>query len=253
MFNAPFRLSANPPQVPENIRTYKGDSAWAYELGTKYSSPDRRLSLAADVFYYDYKDYVGLNSILATGPSFTTIDLNSGDVKSYGVELEASFRPVPQWTITGGGALMHARLKNTDAYTETTGRTLASDRLSFQPDWNFYLDSNYVVPVGRGDLTFNAGLVGKGDRIPASIRQETPEYPGHPELRELKAYVLVNGAITYSIGGIDVSLFANNLLDKKYFESYIEQTTLVLAGLPHSDVGIIGDRRRVGIRTRFKF
>ena len=99
----------NPPQVPENIRTYKGDSAWAYELGTKYSSADRRLSLAADVFYYDYKDYVGLNSILATGPSFTTIDLNSGDVKSYGVELEASYRPLPQWTISGGGALMHGR------------------------------------------------------------------------------------------------------------------------------------------------
>jgi iron complex outermembrane receptor protein len=243
----------NPPQVPDNIRTFKGDSAWTYELGTKYSSPDRRVSLAAALFYNDYKDYIGLNTILATPPTFTTIDLNSGDVKSYGIELEGVFRATPQWTLSGGGSLMHARLSNTDIYTEVTGRTLASDRLSFQPDWNFSLNSDYVVPVGKGDITFNTNLIGKGSRIPASIRQETPEFPGHPPLRELKAYVLVNGSITYEIGGLEVSAFVNNLFNKRYFESYIERTTLVLAGLPNSDVGIIGDKRRVGVRTRFKF
>ena len=243
----------NPPEVPDNIRTFKGDSAWTYELGSKYSSPDRRVSLAAALFYNDYKDYIGLNTILATPPTFTTIDLNTGDVKSYGIELEGVFRATAQWTLSGGGSLMHARLSNTDIYTEVTGRTLASDRLSFQPDWNFSLNSDYVVPVGKGDITFNTNLIGKGSRIPASIRQETPEFPGHPPLRELKSYVLVNGSITYEIGGLEVSAFVNNLFNKRYFESYIERTTLVLAGLPNSDVGIIGDKRRVGVRTRFKF
>ena len=174
-------------------------------------------------------------------------------MESYGVELEGSYRPTRQWTITGGGSLMHARLTNTDIYTETTGRTLSSKRLSFQPDWNFFLNSNYVVPVGNGDLAFDAGLVGKGSRIPASIRQETPEFPGHPELRELKSYVLANGSISYTFGGVEVAAFVNNAFNKKYFESYIERTTLVLAGLPNSDVGIIGDRRRYGVRTRIKF
>jgi len=246
----------NPPEVPDNIRTFKGDSAWTYELGTKYSSPDRRVSLAAALFYSNYKDYIGLNTILATPPTFTTIDLNTGDVKSYGLELEGVFRATPQWTLSGGGSLMHARLSNTDIYTEVTGRTLASDRLSFQPDWNFNLNSDYVVPLGKGDLTFNTNLFGKGSRIPASIRQEIDEPPiagNHPPLRELKAYVLVNGSITYEIGGLEVSAFVNNLFNKRYFESYIERTTLVLAMLPNSDVGIIGDKRRVGIRTRFKF
>ena len=243
----------NPPAVPANLRTYKGDSAWTYELGTKYASPDRRISFAADVFYNDYSNYVGLNSILKTGPSFTTIDLNSGDIRSYGLELEGAFRPTPRWTISGGGSLMHARLTNTDIYTATTGRTLASNRLSFQPDWNFSLNSDYVVPVGKGDLTFDAGLVGKGSRIPASIQQKTPEFPGQPPLQALKPYVLANGAITYRIGGMELSAFVNNLFNKNYFESYIERTTLILAGLPNSDVGIIGDKRRYGVRARFRF
>ena len=246
----------NPPEVPEDIRTFKGDSAWTYEIGSKYTSRDRRVSLAGALFYNDYKDYIGLNTILGLDVGFTTIDLNSGDVKSYGVELEGLFRATPQWTLSGGGSLMHARLSNTDIYTETTGRTLASDRLSFQPDWNFNLNSNYVVPVGRGSLDFYAGLIGKGSRIPASIRQEIDE-PGfegnHPPLRPLKAYVLANTSLTYKIGGIEVTGFVNNLFNKKYFESYIERTTLILAGLPNSDVGIIGDKRRYGIRTRFQF
>lgn len=243
----------NPPAVPANLRTYKGDSAWVYELGTKYASPDRNVSIAASLFYNDYKDYLGLNSILRTGPSFTTIDLNTGDIESYGIELEGVFRVTPEWTLSGGGSLMHARLTNTDIYTQTTGRTLASNRLSFQPDWNFSLNSDYVVPVGDGSITFNANLVGKGSRIPASIRQITPEFPGHPPLTPLSAYVLANGSITYRIGGIEVGAFVNNAFNKKYFESYIERTTLVLAGLPNSDVGIIGDRRRYGIRTRITF
>lgn len=250
----------NPPAVPLNLRTYKGDSAWTYELGTKYTSPDRRLSLAAAAFYSDYKNYIGLNSILGLPVGFTTIDLNSGDVESYGIELEGVFRVTPQWTISGGGSLMRARLVNTDIYSQTTatptdpdGRTLASNRLAFQPDWNFSLNSDYVVPVGSGDLTFNANLVGKGARIPASIRQETPEFPGHPELRELKGYVLTNGSITYRVGNIEVGAFVNNLFNTKYYESYIERTTLVLAGLPNSDVGIMGDKRRYGVRTRIRF
>ena len=45
----------------------------------------------------------------------------------------------------------------------------------------------------------------------------------------------------------------NNLFNTKYYESYIERTTLVLAGLPNSDVGIMGDKRRYGVRTRVRF
>lgn len=243
----------NPPAVPANLRTYKGDTVWTYEIGAKYASPDRRLSLSSALFYNDYRDYVGLNSILATPPTFTTIDLNTGDVKSYGIELEAVFRPTDRWTITGGGSLQHARLSNTDIYTQVTGRTLASDRLSFQPDWNLSLNSDYTVPLGDGNLTFTAGLIGKGSRIPASIRQVTPEFPGHPELRSLKSYILVNGAVTYRNDGFELAAFVNNLFNKRYYESYIERTTLVLAGLPNSDVGIIGNKRRVGVRASFWF
>ena len=158
------------------------------------------------------------------------------------------FRPVRAWTLSGGASYVHARITNSDIYFETTGKELASDRLPFQPDWTFNLNSDYVVPVGSGDLTFYAGLVGKGSRIGASISETRAPV--------LKSYVLANAALTYSIGNVEVGAFVNNLFDKNYYNSFIEKTTLENVFGPGplaSDLGIIGDKRRYGVRTRFRF
>ena len=232
----------NAPNAP--FRTYKGDSAWTYEAGTKYST--RALSLSAAVFYNDYKDYIGPNSIAPALPSgLVTVDLNSGDVESYGVELEGLVRPTQQWTISGSLTYMHARLTDSSPYTAVTGRTLSSDRLTFQPDIMFSLSSDYAVPIGDDTLTFSAGVQGKGKRLAGTLNETTPTF--------LKGYALVNGSITYKTGPFELAIFGNNLLNKKYFESYIEKTALLLAGLPASDLGIIGDRRRYGVRASFKY
>ncbi len=235
----------NAPTAP--IRTYKGDSAWTYEIGSKYVSPDRVFSLSGDIFYNDYSDYIGLNSIApATGGGLVTVDLNSGDVESYGAELEATLRPVSNWTINGSVTYVHARLTDSTPYTRVTGRTLSSDRLTFQPDFTGNIYSDYTIPLGGTDtLTLTGGVVAKGRRLAGTLNQTTPTF--------LKGYALVNTAITYRTGPIEVAVFANNLLQKDYFDAYIEKTTLQLAGLPASDLGIIGDRRRIGVRLGFRF
>lgn len=232
----------NAPTAP--TRTYKGDSAWTYEAGAKYGVPGFQLSGAA--FYSDYKDYIGLNSIApATGGGLVTVDLNTGDVESYGVELEAMVRPVQPWTVRGGFTWMHARITDDSAYTATTGRALSSDRLTFQPDWMANISSDYTIPVGTGELVLNGNLVGKGKRLAATLNETTPTF--------LDSYWLVGASATYRQGPFEIAAFATNLLNEKYWESYIEKTTLALAGLPASDLGIMGDARRYGVRVGVKF
>ena len=242
--------------VTAPFRTYKGDSAWTYELGTKYSM-GRRASIAGAIFYNDYKDYIGLNQfVLGTNGAPVTVDLNTGDVKSYGAEIEGTFRPTSQWTLTGGASYVHARVKDSSIYTETTGLELGSKRLPFQPDWSFNVGSNYVVPLGNGDLDLFTGIVAKGSRTGASLSET--------RVPVLKGYTLFNAALTYRIGGIEVGAFVNNAFNKKYMDSFIEQTTLANAFCPGgltgcanaplvSDLGITGEGRRYGVRTRFRF
>jgi len=226
-------------------RTYRGDSAWTYEAGAKYASPG--LNLSASVFYSDYKDYIGLNSIApAAGGGLVTVDLNTGDVESYGVELEAMVRPVRNWTLRGGLTWMHARITDGSAYFDTTKRQLSSDRLTFQPDWTASFATDYRIETGGDtDLTLSAGLVGKGSRLAATLNETTPTI--------LDSYWLTNASIAYRTGPIEVALFASNIFNTEYFESYIEKTTLQLANLPASDLGITGDRRRYGVRASLKF
>ena len=234
----------NPPAAPTELLTYKGDNVWTYEVGTKYSSP--LFSLSGAVFYNDYKDYIGLNSIArASSGGFTTVDLNTGDVRSYGVEIEGLVRPTSTWAISGGVSLQHARITDDSIYTERTGRQLASDRLPFQPDWNFNLRSDYTVPVGAGEVILGGALIGKGSRIAASLSETNAPV--------LKRYVLTNASLTYKIKQIEVTGFVDNLFKKDFMESYIEKTTLILAGLAPNDVAIVGEKRRIGIRTRLVF
>ncbi|MBS0475155.1 MAG: TonB-dependent receptor [Proteobacteria bacterium] len=235
----------NAPTAP--TRTYKGDSAWTYELGTKYTSSDHAIYLAGDVFYNDYKDYIGLNSIApAAGGGLVTVDLNTGNVESYGLELEGVIRPVPAWSISGGLTLMHARITDARAYTATTGRTLSSDRLTFQPDVMANVATDYTIGLGgENQLVLGASATYKGKRLAATLNQTTPTF--------LDGYWLANASITLRHGPFELQGFVTNIGDKQYWESYIEKTTLQLAGLPASDLGIVGEGRRYGVRASVKF
>jgi iron complex outermembrane receptor protein len=63
----------------------------------------------------------------------------------------------------------------------------------------------------------------------------------------------VNAQIAFRHGAWQFAVFADNLFGAEYFESYVEQTSLMLAGLPPSDLGFMGDDTRVGVRLISRF
>lgn len=228
---------------------YRGDSVWTYEAGTKLTSEDRRFSLDAAIFYNDYSHYIGQNSLApkVPGPGFVAINLNSGQVETYGIELEGRWRVTDNFTLTGGGTLLHARIVDGSEYTATTGLPLATDRLLFLPDWNYFLNASYSLPVGADDLRFDATVIAKGDRAGSSLSTFSPT---------MESYTVVNTSVTWTHNDFNVALFATNLFDEKYLESYLDKSLLETAGLGGplaNNLGIQGDRRRVGIRAALTF
>ncbi|RYF93819.1 MAG: TonB-dependent receptor [Caulobacteraceae bacterium] len=228
---------------------YRGDSVWTYEIGTKLQTADRRLSVDAAVFYNDYKDYIGQNSLAPRvgGAGFVAINLNSGDVKSYGLEVEARWRPTDNLSFNAGVTLLHARIEDDSAYFETTGMNLASDRLLFVPDWNYFASGSYTLPLGADDLRFDLTVIGKGDRIGSTLNDA--------DVPVLESYTLVNSSLTFVHGEVNVALFATNLFDEDYTESYLDRSLLEKAGLAFlaTNLAIQGDGRRVGIRASVNF
>jgi iron complex outermembrane receptor protein len=239
----------NPPGSPNLI--YKGDSVVTEELGAKLDTFGHRLIFDTDVFYNNYAHFIGQNSLApSTGGGFVAINLNAGMVHSYGAEFETHFKATERWRLDGGLTLLHARIVNQSEYIETTGFALSSSRILFTPDWNYNIDSIYSIPVmdGRDALEFMVGAVGKGSRMGSSLDPNVAPL--------LSAYSLVNTSLTYRFPHTEVALFVTNLFDKKYFESYIDSSALVRAGLPPqlaSDLGFEGDLRRIGIRAKYSF
>jgi iron complex outermembrane receptor protein len=243
----------NGPGAPNPI--YKGDSVWTYELGTKSVLLDQKLALNAAIFYNDYSDFIGQNGLApsVSGPGFVAINLNSGDAKSYGAEFEAHLNATERLQFDAGVTLLHARVTDDSQYQELIGYPLPSDHIIFTPDWNYNLGGTYRLPLfeGRDSLDFSASVVGKGTRMGSGV--------GLPDLGDIKmeAYNLVNASITYRFPNVEIALFGTNITDEKYLESYIDHTLLESIGifpppLVHN-LGIQGERRRVGLRATWRF
>lgn len=236
----------NAASVPSQFSTYGGDTVWTYELGSKISSGSGRWVLSSALYYNDYRDFIGQNALVAgPGGGLVSFDLNLGDVTSYGLETELVANLTDIWTVRGSVTLMHARITDQRGWIAATGNELATERLLFQPDWNVSLGSDVTVPVGSGSVAWNVSLLAKGSRPGSSFDPVTPSI--------MEKYTVVNTSLGYRNKGFSASLFANNLFNEKYFESFIDGSLLQALGLLNQDLGILGAPRNVGVRLQYEF
>ena len=72
----------------------------------------------------------------------------------------------------------------------------------------------------------------------------------------LEPYYLTNASLTYRNSHFEVGIFATNLFNEKYIESYLDKSLLQRAGVPAvlvNNLAIQGYRRRVGVRGTVRF
>ncbi len=237
----------NPPGSPNLI--YGNDSVWTYEIGTKFDAFGGDVFVTADVFYNDYSDYIGVNAIVpsTTSSAAIAVMLNTGDVESYGAEIEATWRVTPSWKIYGNVGLLHARTTDMSGFIAVTGFALPTNKILYTPDWTFFVGSNYELPLGDGKLKFDANLAGKGSRPGFSYSQIGPVF--------LDPYYITNASVKYEIGNLEFGIFANNLFDEKYYSTYFDVSILGAALPPGlaSNTGVTGARRRIGVSASLQF
>jgi iron complex outermembrane recepter protein len=239
----------NPPGSPNLI--YKGDNVWTYELGTKLTALDHRLTTNADIFYNDYNNFIGPNAIApsTSGVGFVTVDLNAGHVSSYGFEDEINWNITNAWNFHGSLTLLHARVTNDQEFIQVAGYALPGERIPFVPDWNFLLGSGYKVQLGgQDDILFNADEVAKGSRTGGSLNPNVDPL--------LKPYYLFNPSITYHHENLEVALFGTNVFNYRYLENYFDQSYLSRAGFTGNLVTSLstpGNRGIYGVRFSMKY
>ncbi|MBN9788070.1 TonB-dependent receptor [Pseudonocardia sp. TMWB2A] len=119
--------------------TFKPEYITAFEIGTKNSFDGGRFTLNATAFYYDYQDYQ-ISQIV------DRISLNENfDATSWGLELEAAWRPSRAFRLDANLGYLQTRLKKGAQSIDVMNRTQGNEDWVVLRPW-LQLPSNCIAP-----------------------------------------------------------------------------------------------------------
>jgi iron complex outermembrane receptor protein len=108
-FRAPSFGAPTPGPPPLGIQVARSEDNISYELGVKAETPDRRSSLAFDVYYYD----VSNQQLTAVGGASNVVSLiNAKDTIGKGAELEINTRPMDSLTLSLSTSYNYTRIED---------------------------------------------------------------------------------------------------------------------------------------------
>lgn len=219
----------NTPYDPEDLLSF--------ELGTKFSSPDRRLNLNLAVYHSIYENF---QAGVFVPELVTTNIINAGEAQFTGVEVEGSVRPFQGLTLNFGGGYLHARY--TDFVLPDGTDVTETYKIPLAPEWNYLLGGTYRVPLGGATLEASANWSWRSKQW-ATI---TPN-----ELATRKAYGTLDariGLADIDLGGgnsLEVAVWGRNLTDTEYWTSGIDLSILAVRQW--------ADPRSLGVEARVRF
>jgi iron complex outermembrane receptor protein len=178
--------------------TFKPDHLWSYEVGEKFESSDRRLSINA-AEYFEHWSAVQQSVPLSCGFVFTA---NAGDAHIYGTELEIDAALAPGLVLTLAGSYTHGRFVTAGF----NGLAIASgDQLQNIPEATTSQSLTYRHP-----LTDSLSLVARVDNNYIGSRIDVSY-----GVNQVPSYDIANARVGVEMGHLVTSLFVNNLADRR--------------------------------------
>jgi iron complex outermembrane receptor protein len=223
------------------VHSYKPEHALSYELGMKSTLLDHRLRLNAAAFFIDYDNRL-FEAAKITGAGIIQVEENIGASKNYGVELDATLRPVASLTLTTGLGVLRATWGNANFYDGVTNAIISLKGLSAPnaPEYQATLAADWRQTLAQGYVLgarIDARFTGRSWWDPQNYYQQRP-------------YQIVNAGTWLEIGDHwRVSGHVCNVFDKRYNTAYYEGTEV---GAPFNIAGINRPREWiVGISARY--
>ncbi|MDB5365228.1 MAG: TonB-dependent receptor [Rhodospirillales bacterium] len=191
-----------------------------YEVGIKTALFNKRLIFNLTGFYEVFTDFQAQTRDV---PNSINILANVGKVTSKGVELESTFQPMRDFTLSVAGAYTDAKVNsfpNATCYALQTvaegcinnRQDLAGKPLNNVPKWNFNVVGQYDIPLnGLAFDAFVAAAYKWQSKVIYSLQQDPDS------IQDAYGIVNLSGGIEDKNGRYRLTLFANNLFDKNYF------------------------------------
>lgn len=189
-----------------NGEPFKPETGLGYETGVKAELFDKRMSVTAALFH------ITKQNVLATNPADNTQQIQAGEVRSQGLDLNVSGAITPEWRVIGGYAYIDAQVSKDT--TLPIGARLQNIPLHSLGLWTVY---EFKSGALKG-LGFGGGVNAVSDRAVSATNDGTL-MPAYAKVDLLGFYKLTENA--------KLSLNIYNLLDKEYYERAFGATRVV--------------------------
>jgi iron complex outermembrane recepter protein len=209
-------LAIQPGFAPEKL--------WSYEGGIKASFDGGRGFANANIFYTDYKN-VQVQQIV----SLQSVLTNAAAATIKGAELEFGYRQPAGWEAGGSVAYLDAKYDRfctgdptqpaapiSPGCSATDPIDLTGNRFPRAPKWTLSSYIGYTADLG------GSGTLGV--RLDARYQSLTYFTQFNRPLISQRGYSIYNGRVTWTSESekYSVSLWGNNLTNKKYFTEVLE-------------------------------
>lgn len=208
---------------------YDPEETTSYEIGAKATSEDGRYTLAASLFYTDWKDQ---QAVIYTTP-FTRVYRNAAAATTKGFELEATAQLTDELRLLGGYG--YTRASYDDFVDDVMGMDYGGNPLPFTPKHSFNAGlrwqhefTNAVMLTAGLDYTYRSSYSFTSDN---SYRQS----PTH----------IVDAHIGIEKDGWSALVWAKNLTDESYLKNYFNYSG--------TNMGVAATGRTVGITLSKKW
>lgn len=240
-----FRYGGNNQPVPFNFcglnapSTFAPDSLWSYEIGSKNTLFERRMTLNVNAYLTNWDDVQVFNRL----PCTYYFTQNAGKIRSEGVEVEGLFKLTRQASIGFNAAYNHAYARDAVVTGIAAQNIPAGARTPYAPRVAASLTASYRIPLaGKDELGLAASYAYKGSAYTnfAAAQGSYSEIPSSNTL---------NATLTYSTGSYEVGLFGTNLTNGNKVSDVTTNSIAIQPG----DTLFMARPRTIGVRVKSRF
>ncbi|MDA5194139.1 TonB-dependent receptor [Govanella unica] len=222
------------------LEPFRGENLYAYEVGAKSTLFDGRLQLNAAAYYYDWKDFQAFVTEIRAGGINVIVLNNAGDARVYGLELEATARPVDGLTVQASANVMNTKVRKINPAVEAD---YLGNQLANSPEFALSGLVRYQLPIeaqGFGSYVLVDGSYRSNVYYSINNRGQSAQ----------KGYVLLNArvAVTSLDNRWEFAVWGRNLTNKLYVSNSYDN----YGGIFPSQ-NFLGDPRTYGATLSFKY
>jgi outer membrane receptor protein involved in Fe transport len=238
--DTPLDCQANLQQIDPNLtldkaRDFKSDSLWNYEVGTKTSWLDNRVTLNAAAFFIKWKN-IQQQILLTCGFQYRA---NAGGAESKGGEVEVRAKATEHLELSAGIGYQNAKI--TEA-SDTSPQAVGSPVFQV-PDWTGNASATYRTRLNsEWDLSAGLDLSYIGRSFSGNNTPTTP--------RERPAYNLIDARLGLTHGGWEYALVGKNLSNE---HANLGDSRSIAAETPGRPRLFVNQPRTIGLEVRTTF